>query len=167
MPAALRLTGVTAFRQELRAWPAALVAEAGILVHDAAERAAQAIRAAYPVRTDGPHPHRPVTRTKVARPRFTVRRSKKPQTPPGALRDALRVDHVDRPLHPRSQVRNTNPLSNIFENGTQARQTSLGADRGSMPPGHVFIPMAIRARRAMDAAVVALLKREDLKVSGT
>jgi hypothetical protein len=64
-------------------------------------------------------------------------------------------------------VRNTAPHAYMFENGTQARHTSLGSNRGSMPPGKVFIPTMIRVRRAMfQNDLRGLLERAGLVVSG-
>jgi hypothetical protein len=55
----------------------------------------------------------------------------------------------------------------MFENGTQARHNSLGANRGSMPPGHVFIPAMIRHRRQMYVALQSMMERAGLRVSGS
>ncbi len=63
-------------------------------------------------------------------------------------------------------VKNTAAHAWIFENGTQARHTSLGAFRGVMPAGHVFVPIAIRNRRAMYDALKAMIARQGLEVSG-
>ena len=63
-------------------------------------------------------------------------------------------------------VKSTAPHAYIFENGTQARHTELGYNRGAMPPGHVFIPIAIRKRRAMSEQLVGLLRREGFEVTG-
>jgi hypothetical protein len=63
-------------------------------------------------------------------------------------------------------VKNTAKHAWIFENGTQARHNDLGANRGSMPPGHVFIPAVIKRRRIMYQQLRALLERHGLKVSG-
>ncbi len=63
-------------------------------------------------------------------------------------------------------VRNTSPHAAIYENGTQARHTALGAYRGSMPPGHVFVPAVMRRRRQMYDQLKALLVAHGLTVSG-
>lgn len=63
-------------------------------------------------------------------------------------------------------VRNTSPHAAIYENGTQARHTALGANRGSMPPGHVFVPAVMRNRRRMYERLKALLVSHGLVVSG-
>jgi hypothetical protein len=64
-------------------------------------------------------------------------------------------------------VRNTAKHAWIFENGTQARHTAIGANRGAMAPGHVFIPIMIRRRRAMYAGLADLLRAKGLQVSGS
>lgn len=63
-------------------------------------------------------------------------------------------------------VKNTAKHAYIFENGSQARHTALGANRGTMPPGHVFIPTVMRWRRRMYDQLKALLERHGLSVSG-
>jgi hypothetical protein len=63
-------------------------------------------------------------------------------------------------------VKSASKLAGIFENGTQARHTALGANRGSMPPGHVVIPTAIAARRRMYEQLKDMLVRHGLEVSG-
>lgn len=54
----------------------------------------------------------------------------------------------------------------LFENGTEARHTAIGADRGSGPPHHVFVPIVVRERRAMYDELIAMVEREGLTVSG-
>jgi hypothetical protein len=63
-------------------------------------------------------------------------------------------------------VTNRSPLANIYENGTQARHTDIGANRGSMPPGHVFVPTMIRKRRQMYERLKDVIARRGLAVSG-
>lgn len=63
-------------------------------------------------------------------------------------------------------VKNTAKHAYIFENGTQARHTDLGASRGSMPPGHVFIPVVAQERRAMYEDLKEIISEEGLEVSG-
>jgi hypothetical protein len=54
----------------------------------------------------------------------------------------------------------------MFENGTMVRHTRIGANRGAMPPGHVFVPTAIRHRAAMYRNLRDMLEREGLLVTG-
>jgi hypothetical protein len=63
-------------------------------------------------------------------------------------------------------VKNTAKHAWMYENGTQARHTATGANRGSMPPGHTFIPIVARARRRMYEQLKDLLRRNGLIVSG-
>jgi hypothetical protein len=63
-------------------------------------------------------------------------------------------------------VKNTAKHAGIFESGTQARHTALGANRGSMPPGHIFVPAVMRSRRQMYDELKALLVAHGLTVSG-
>ncbi len=84
----------------------------------------------------------------------------------GELRDHVEGSVVTSGFAVVGTVRNTSPLAYIFENGTQARHTALGADRGVMPPGHVFIPAIARERRRMYEDLKDLLVRHGLEVSG-
>ncbi len=65
-------------------------------------------------------------------------------------------------------LKNTSKLAWIFENGTQARHTAIGADRGSMPAGKVFVPIVIVKRREMYEELKAMLQDHPLglEVSG-
>jgi hypothetical protein len=85
----------------------------------------------------------------------------------GDLADHLTITKVTTgPFGAGAVVRNTSKHASLFENGTQARHTAIGANRGTMPPGHVFIPAVIRHRRAMYAQLTDLLVRHGLIVSG-
>jgi len=84
----------------------------------------------------------------------------------GELRDRLTVDFSRDGLSVVGTVRNTSKLAWIFENGTQARHTEIGANRGAMPPGHVFIPTVAARRRQMYAELLELVKRNGFEVSG-
>jgi hypothetical protein len=63
-------------------------------------------------------------------------------------------------------VKNTAKHAGIFERGTQARHTDLGANRGAAPPGNIFIPAVMRRRRRMYEQFAAMLARHGLVVSG-
>jgi hypothetical protein len=65
-----------------------------------------------------------------------------------------------------STIRNTSPRALWFEEGTQVRHTSFGANRGAQKPGHVFYPPIRRARRRGLEALKAMLIRKGLLVSG-
>jgi hypothetical protein len=134
----LVFTGLSELRAELRALPAALTGEASSLVQGAATSAAAAIQTAY-----GAH-----------------RRS-------GNLQDHVVVEtRAAGQFGAAMIVKATAKHAGLFENGSQARHTAIGANRGSMPPGHVFVPEIIRARRAMWGALADLLTRHGLRVTG-
>jgi HK97 gp10 family phage protein len=62
-------------------------------------------------------------------------------------------------------VKNTAHHAWIFENGTQVRHTATGANRGEMPPGHVFIPIVMQERRAMYQDLADIVAGEGLEVT--
>ena len=90
--------------------------------------------------------------------------------PPGELGDlknGVKVDQVQvSGVGAVARVRSTSKLAYIFENGTQARHTETGANRGAMPPGHVFVPIVVRERRAMNEDLIGLVQSEGLTVTG-
>lgn len=138
MSARVTLNGFDELRAALRALPAELTAEADHIVEGAANGAAADIMSGY-----GDHV---VT---------------------GHLRDRVVVDHgASSAFTSKSTVKSTSPHAFMFENGTQARHTASGANRGAMPPFHVFIPAAIRARRRMTDQLIALVRSAGLLVSG-
>lgn len=67
------------------------------------------------------------------------------------------------------RVENTAKIAWIFENGAMARgtmprETRSGANRGIMPPGNVFIPIAVRRRQVMYERLTDMLRREGFTV---
>jgi Bacteriophage HK97-gp10, putative tail-component len=122
-------------KAQLRALPHELAAEGAEIVERTAEAAAAEMRATYPERT-------------------------------GNLRKGVKVQKTNTSeFGAVATVVNTAPHSYIFEHGTVARHTDIGADRGSMPPGHVFIPIVERRRRDMYLNDFAeLLERAGLTV---
>lgn len=79
------------------------------------------------------------------------------------------LDHVTSEPHETAfgviwEIKSTARHAFIFENGTQIRKTAKGANRGSMPPGHVFIPAMQRARRLLTNDLIGLLERAGLEV---
>ena len=132
----LQLQGLEELRAALRKLPSELKAEARHIVDGAANGAAADIKAAYPVRT-------------------------------GNLRDGVSVEHTDPSTFAAGAiVKNKSKHAWIFENGTQARHNALGANRGAMPPGRVFIPTVIKKRRQMQDKLIDLVKRQGLQVTG-
>lgn len=136
MSVTLKWDGLEAFKAELDKLPEDLTTDADPIVHTAADSAAEDIKAAYPVRT-------------------------------GNLRNHVYVSQRDKGKDTSVwMVKNTAKHAFIFENGTQARHTSIGANRGAMPPGHVFIPAVIKRRRQMYQRLKDLLARKGLVVTG-
>lgn len=136
MSASVKWSGLDELRAELRRLPADLTDDASDIVEGAAQAAKTEIYDAYPERTGNLRSH------------LTV-----------ALRSAGRYGAG-------AVVKNTAKHAYLFEMGTQARHTELGANRGSMPAGHVFVPIIIRRRRIMYDQLKSLLTRHGLVVSG-
>jgi hypothetical protein len=140
------LEGLDPWLEALRQLPGELRDEARTIVHDTATHAADEMRAAYP---EGPR---------------------------GRLKRGVKVAlHEGNEFGAGAAVKNTAPHAFIFEQGTQARYVStlplgraknFGYRRGAMPPGRVFIPIAIRRRRAMYQALVEVVRRNGFEVTG-
>lgn len=129
--------GMDEFKAALRNLPAHLTQEATGIVNGHADAAAAKIIEAYPT------------------------------GPTGDLKAGVRVEHLSASAGGViARVRNSAFLAYIYENGSQARHTAIGANRGAMPPGNVFIPIAIRERRAMVDDLIAMVRREGLVVTG-
>jgi len=136
MSVTLKWDGLDEFKADLEKLPEGLTTDSDPIVSSAANGAAADIRAGYPTRT-------------------------------GNLKKNVFVSRLDKGKDFRGYiVKNTAPHAFIFENGTQARHTAIGANRGAMPPGHVFVPAVIRRRRQMYEQLKALLVRYGLVVSG-
>lgn len=136
MPAKFTFDGLTELRAALRNLPAHLAEEAEDVIDNRAELAKSEIVQRYPRRT-------------------------------GNLRNGVRVKNLPSgPFGAGRQIENRAAHAHLFEHGTQARHTRLGANRGSMPPGNVFIPAVVRHRRQMYQELKALLVREGLVVTG-
>lgn len=129
--------GLEEYREQLRALPEDLTGEAANLVEGKANSVAHAIKAAYPVRT-------------------------------GKLRDKLTVTHIPSggSLKAGSVIKNTAKHARVFEYGTQARHTAIGANRGAMPPGHVFVQRIVRGRRELTQQLKAMVARHGATVVG-
>lgn len=84
----------------------------------------------------------------------------------GDLRKGLTVTHTRSAFGARSIVKNTDPAALVFDVGSQARHTSLGANRGAMPANPIFSQTCRRERRAMYQDLSDLLVRKGLRVSG-
>ena len=84
----------------------------------------------------------------------------------GNLRNQVRVDLGGDQVSATARVRNTARHAYIFERGTGARHWASGKSTGSMPAGRVFIPIAMQRRRIMLSALIDLVERAGLHVSG-
>jgi hypothetical protein len=84
----------------------------------------------------------------------------------GNLRDHLRVDVAGDAVSATARVRNTARRAWIYEHGTGVRRWANGKSTGRMPAGRVFIPIAMQRRRIMLAALIDLVERSGLHVSG-
>jgi len=134
--ARLEWDGLAEFLLELRNLPDNLKGGVGPIVVGHAHKAEQEIRSAYPERT-------------------------------GNLKNGLAVETIaSERFGAAARVVNRAPHAGIFESGTQARHTDLGANRGSMPPGHIFVPIVIRERRAMYEELKDYLRAFGFTVTG-
>lgn len=129
MSVTAKWTGIDEFREWLRSLPIDAGNEADHIVQGEANAAAVQIRSRYPSRTGN-----------LLRNVFVNKRTSRTGI----------VSYV---------VRNPAKHAAIFEYGTQARHTKIGANRGSMPPGHVFIPIILQRRRVMYLLLKEMLVR--------
>jgi len=84
----------------------------------------------------------------------------------GNLRSHLQVELGGDAVSATARVRNTAKHAYIFEKGTGPRQWASGKSTGVMPFGGVFIPIAMQRRRIMLGALIDLVERSGLHVSG-
>lgn len=86
----------------------------------------------------------------------------------GDLKNHLAVIvHTDA-TRTEAVVINTSPHAAVFEHGSQARHTAIGANRGSMPANPLFSATLIRARRGLyTGPIPRVLETMGLKVDGT
>lgn len=128
-------TGLTELRAAIAALPAELTGEAEKIVTGHANAAGVAIRSGYGFKT-------------------------------GTLRRGVTVEvKATKTLAVNARIASTAPHAWIFENGTEARKTKHGWNRGRMAPGRVFIPAMIRYRQRLYTDLAALLERHGLRVT--
>lgn len=125
--------GLKEYQAQLAQMPDELVVEAGREVEGAVNGAYVDIKGAYPSRT-------------------------------GNLKNGMRVQAVTQHgLIVAAVVKNIAPHAILFELGTQARHyfTVNGVKHltGKMPPGHVFVPRILKARRQLTARLKDMLFR--------
>lgn len=65
-----------------------------------------------------------------------------------------------------SKVRSNAPHAHLYEFGSQARHTAIGANRGAMPPRPTLIPIAQRNRRTMYQRLMDLIESKGFRVTG-
>ena len=130
------IEGIDDFREALRNLAPDLAQDAGDLIVEHTNIAAERMVAAYP---EGPTGHL------KGGVKFSIERSQF-----GAL----------------GIVKNTAQHAYIFEEGTQARHTELGANRGAMPPGHVFVPIMMDERRKVNDGLKTLIQASGLETDG-
>lgn len=134
----LELKGLTEFQRALRQLPDDLVDEAGAIVIAQAEEAQRQIRTAYP------------------------------QGPTGNLRRGVTIERNRSKLATHAIVRSRAKHAHLFERGTGPRRTASGANRGRMPTApesQQMIPIVVRRRRAMVAALKDLVRRAGFQIS--
>lgn len=154
MSTVFKIDGLAELSEALRRLPAQLAQEASGIVQGHAMRFANEVIAAYPI---GP----------AGRFRTSKRTRQRSPITPGTLKRGVKVDPVQTSgFGTVARVRSTARHAYIFEYGTQARHNDLGAYRGSMPPGKVFVPRAVRTRRAMLDDLIRLVESEGLQVTG-
>jgi len=178
----LTWTGLAEFKAFLLTLPADIAADAVPIVTDAATLAHGEIlnnyarhvartakrrkAAARARRARGPLLIGATRETYAAQPGLRKRTGRKRQS--GALARGLKLQIFDGgTFGARAVVVNKAKHAALFEYGTQARHTDIGADRGSMPPGNFFIGISVKHRRAMYARIGALLERYGFSVMGT
>lgn len=138
MSSKLELKGLTEFQKALRDLPEHLREEADVIVQAQAEEAQRQVRTAYP------------------------------EGPTGNLRRGVTREQNTSKFTSRAIVRSRAPHAHLFERGTRSRQTRKGANRGTMPEApdnQRMIPIVIRRRKAMVAALVALVRRAGFQVT--
>jgi hypothetical protein len=84
----------------------------------------------------------------------------------GNLRNHVRVELAGDAVSATARVKNTAKHAYIFESGTGPRHWANGKNTGTMPVGKVFIPIAMQRRRIMLAALIDLVERSGLHISG-
>jgi hypothetical protein len=142
----LRLDGLAELRKALQALTPELVREAGEIVQAAAADAARQITAAYPMRTGN------------LRGGMHVEIRRDATTAAASVQNTARFQHGPWPA-----------AAWIFEKGTGPRRWGppRAKQTGKMPAGKVFVPIAIQRRRIMMAALIDLVERAGLHVTGT
>jgi len=83
----------------------------------------------------------------------------------GNLVRGLTIDRRQAGYSTSAILRNRAKHAYIYEHGSEMRYTDAGVSRGKMPPGRVFIPIAVRHRHLMTSALIDLVRRAGFTVS--
>ena len=145
-----KLDGLFELKEALRNLPKDLQAEGQAIVYANADKAAEELRAAYPVRATGLHPG-PNRKT--------------PWFAPGQLKAKVFVSKRGGQFSTTATVKNTDPIAWLYDNGSQARHWDGGKFTGRMPPTHLFAKTMIRRRRIMYDVLRELLVEHGLLVN--
>jgi hypothetical protein len=135
MSSSVTWTGLAELREALQNLPADLTTDASTIIDHTANEAARNIVDGYPTRS-------------------------------GHLKDGVSVTHTrSSQFGAAAVVLNKAKHAYIFETGTQARHNAIGANRGSMPPGRVFVPRIVRYRARMYDDLATMLTTHGLEVT--
>lgn len=136
----IRFDGLAELKAALRNLPQRLTQEASNIVEHTAQQMKDDVQAAY--------------------------RAKVKEEVTGNLVNRVVISRSTGGFITGAVVKNNAPHAYIFEHGTQVRHTDLGYNRGRMPPGRVFVPIAVRRRREMFNALKSMVERNGLTVIG-
>jgi len=133
----LTINGLEEFRAALRNLPAELVGEADGIVRGAATAMLEDVLATYPT------------------------------TGTGNLARGLSVEGRSDASSAVAVVRSRARHAWLYEHGSRDRHWKNGKSTGSMPAADKFARLAVAHRRAMMSALVALLERAGMTVTGS
>lgn len=136
MSAKVTFKGLAELRAALRKLPSDLATSAANVVNHAADDSAKEIIAAYSQVT-------------------------------GDLKSKVKVVPVDAGRFGVTRVvRSTSQHARLYEEGSQTRQTAIGANRGAMPAANKFVPIVARHRDDMVDELIDIVKAAGLEVKG-
>ena len=81
----------------------------------------------------------------------------------GALAEGVVLQQTPGRFKAGARVLSAAPHAALYEYGTQARHTAIGANRGAMPAKPTAVPIFQRRRRQMYARLKAMLTTHGLK----
>lgn len=138
MGVSLKIDGVDWLRDQLKRLPADLMDEAQAIVHVTATTMQHEVLAAYPI------------------------------GPTGNLRKdvSVKVEQTDR-AGVTAWCFSRAKHAWLYEHGSKKRSWKNGKNTGAMPASDVFIPIAIARRRVMTRALIEVVERAGLSVSGS